>query len=144
MTDDLETWYAALGIAPYQVCSNVDPWLTLTCFTSRSESVTSAFMWKKKAKKSDFKHTWAFGSLVSLKYVSPSVVCHLSTFSNILSSKTTVPIEVKISYEASLGWTGGKNLGHFAKNLYMYLYSHIPHKHINSSWDILSWPSNSF
>ena len=30
MADDLETWYAALGIWPYHVCSNDDHWLTWT------------------------------------------------------------------------------------------------------------------
>ena len=29
-----------LGLRSYQVCSNDDPWLALTCFTSRSSSVT--------------------------------------------------------------------------------------------------------
>ena len=33
--DDLWTWYVALGIWVYQVCSNDDPMLTLTYFTSR-------------------------------------------------------------------------------------------------------------
>ena len=31
----------------YQVCSNDDPGLTLTCFTARSNLATYAFVWKK-------------------------------------------------------------------------------------------------
>ena len=45
MAYDLETIYAALGTGGggggvYQVCSNDDPWLTMTYFTARSNSVT--------------------------------------------------------------------------------------------------------
>ena len=35
------------GLGSYQVCLNEVPWLTLICFTSRSSSVTEAFVWKK-------------------------------------------------------------------------------------------------
>ena len=41
---DLETWYAALGT--HQVCSNDDPGLTLTYFTTRSNLVPYAFVWE--------------------------------------------------------------------------------------------------
>ena len=37
--DDLETWYAALVLKYYQMCSNDDPELTLTYFTARSNLV---------------------------------------------------------------------------------------------------------
>ena len=37
----------------YQVCSNDDPRLTLTCFTTRSNLVPFAFVWVK-AKTKDF------------------------------------------------------------------------------------------
>ena len=45
--DDLETWYAASGLKYYQVCSNHDPGLTLTYFTTRSDMITYAFVWEK-------------------------------------------------------------------------------------------------
>ena len=37
----------------YQVCSNDDPGLTLTCFTARSNLVCYAFVWEK-GKRMDF------------------------------------------------------------------------------------------
>ena len=40
----------------YQVCSNVDPELTLTYFTARSNLVPSAFLWEK-GKIMDFSET---------------------------------------------------------------------------------------
>ena len=40
----------------YQVCSNDDPWLTLTCFTARSNLVPYAFVWEK-GKTMDFSET---------------------------------------------------------------------------------------
>ena len=40
----------------YQVCSNDDPRLTLTCFTARSELVPYAFVWENR-KTMDFSET---------------------------------------------------------------------------------------
>ena len=54
--DDLETCYAASGAQVLQVCSNDDPGLTLTCFTSRSNLVPYAFVWEK-GKTMDFSET---------------------------------------------------------------------------------------
>ena len=42
----------------YQVCSNDDPWLTLTNFTARSNLVPCAFVWEK-GKTMDFSETIA-------------------------------------------------------------------------------------
>ena len=47
MADNLETWYAASVLEYYQVCSNDDPGLTFTYFTSRSNLVPYAFVWEK-------------------------------------------------------------------------------------------------
>ena len=44
-TDDLGTWYVALGVLAYQVCSNNDPRLTLTDLTSRSSLLPNAIKW---------------------------------------------------------------------------------------------------
>ena len=63
MTDVLETWYAALGMGHYQVSSDDDHWLTLTYFTSWSLRLLCG---KTKSQTVDFKHTRAFGSLLSL------------------------------------------------------------------------------
>ena len=54
--DDLETWYAASGLKYYQVCSNHDPGLTLTYFTTRSNLIIYAFVWEK-GKTKDFSET---------------------------------------------------------------------------------------
>ena len=55
--DDLDTWYAASGTFKYyQVCSNNDPGLTLTYFTTRSNLVPYAFIWEK-GKTMDFSET---------------------------------------------------------------------------------------
>ena len=43
--DDLGTWYVAMGLRGYQVCSNDDPRLTLTYLTSRSNLLPNAFKW---------------------------------------------------------------------------------------------------
>ena len=43
----------------YQVCSNENPGLTLTYFTTRSNSVPNAFVWKKD-KTMDFSETIVF------------------------------------------------------------------------------------
>ena len=40
----------------YQICSNDDPWLTLTYFTARSNLVPYAFVWEK-SKTMDFSET---------------------------------------------------------------------------------------
>ena len=40
----------------YQICSNDDPWLTLTYFTTRSNLVPYAFVWEK-GKTMDFSET---------------------------------------------------------------------------------------
>ena len=40
----------------YQICSNDDPWLTLTYFTARSNLVPYAFVWEK-GKTMDFSET---------------------------------------------------------------------------------------
>ena len=40
----LGTWYVALGMWTYQICSNDDPKLTLT-LTSRSNLLPNAFKW---------------------------------------------------------------------------------------------------
>ena len=45
--DDLESWYAASGAQCYQVCSNDDPGLTLTYFTTRSNLVPQLLYGKK-------------------------------------------------------------------------------------------------
>ena len=47
------------GLRLYQVCSNDDLWLTLTYFTARSNSVTWAFVWGKKASSGFF---WSYCS----------------------------------------------------------------------------------
>ena len=44
--DELGTWYVALGVMAYQVCSNNDPRLTLTYLTSRSSLLPNAFKWE--------------------------------------------------------------------------------------------------
>ena len=44
--DDLGTWYVALGMWVYQVCSNDDPKLTLTYLMSRSNLLPNAFKWE--------------------------------------------------------------------------------------------------
>ena len=49
--DDFETWGMQHWVLEYyQVCSNVDPGLTLTYFTARSYLVPYAFVWEKKVK----------------------------------------------------------------------------------------------
>ena len=56
---DLATWYVALGarvLSYFQVCSNDDPRLTLTYFTTRSNLVPYAFVWEK-GKTMDFSET---------------------------------------------------------------------------------------
>ena len=40
----------------YQICSNDDPELTMTCFTARSNLVPYAFVWEK-GKTRDFSET---------------------------------------------------------------------------------------
>ena len=40
---DLKTWYVALGMWAYQVCSNDDPKMTLTYLKSRSNLLPNAF-----------------------------------------------------------------------------------------------------
>ena len=42
--DDLETWYTAMRLEPYTVCLNDDPWLTLTFFMARSNSLPNTFV----------------------------------------------------------------------------------------------------
>ena len=42
--DDLESWYAALVLENYYVCSNDDPGLTMAYFTRRSNLVPYAFV----------------------------------------------------------------------------------------------------
>ena len=42
----------------YQICSNDDPWMTLTYFTARSNLVPYAFVWEK-GKTMDFSETIA-------------------------------------------------------------------------------------
>ena len=54
--DDLETWYAALGLKYYHAYSNDDPGLTLTNFTARSNLVPCAFVCEK-GKTMDFSET---------------------------------------------------------------------------------------
>ena len=44
--DDLETCMHHLVLEYYQVCSNDDPWLTLTYITARSNLVPYAFVWE--------------------------------------------------------------------------------------------------
>ena len=44
--DNLGTWYVALGVLTYQVCSNNDPRLTLTYLKSRSNLLPNAFKWE--------------------------------------------------------------------------------------------------
>ena len=46
----------------YQVCSNDDPGLTLTCFTARSSLIPYAFIWEK-GKTMDFSETIAVCNL---------------------------------------------------------------------------------
>ena len=53
--DDFETWYVVSG-EYYQVCSNDDPGLTLTCLTARSNLLPCAFEWEK-GKTMDFSET---------------------------------------------------------------------------------------
>ena len=51
--DDLESWYAAVSAGVLPSCSNVDPRLTLSYFTARSNLVPYAFVWEQgKAKDS--------------------------------------------------------------------------------------------
>ena len=45
--DNLETCMQHRVLEYYQVCSNVDPGLTLTYFTARSNLVSYAFVWEK-------------------------------------------------------------------------------------------------
>ena len=47
--------YASSG-EYYQVCSNDDPWMTMTYFTARSNLVLYAFVWEK-GKTVDFSET---------------------------------------------------------------------------------------
>ena len=54
--DDLETWYTASGARVLPICSNDDPWLTLTHFMARSNLVPYAFVWEK-GKTMDFSET---------------------------------------------------------------------------------------
>ena len=54
--NDLETWYANRVLEYYQICSNDDPGLTLTYFTTRSNLVPFAFM-LEKGKRMDFSET---------------------------------------------------------------------------------------
>ena len=54
--NDLETLYAASGAEYYQVCSNDDPGLTLTYFTTGSNLVPYAFV-LEKGKIMDFSET---------------------------------------------------------------------------------------
>ena len=53
ISDDFETWYAALGLEYYQIPSNDDPRLTFDLFTDRSNLLPYAFI-KEKAWKGDF------------------------------------------------------------------------------------------
>ena len=43
---DLGTWYVALGMWAYQICSNDDPKLTLTYLTSRSNFLPKTLKWE--------------------------------------------------------------------------------------------------
>ena len=54
--NDLGTWYAALVLEYYQVCSNDYPWLILTYFMARSNLVPCAFV-REKGKTMDFSET---------------------------------------------------------------------------------------
>ena len=53
---DLETWHAASGLKLYKIYINIDPGLTLTYFTARSNLVPYAFVWEK-GKTVDFSET---------------------------------------------------------------------------------------
>ena len=68
--------------------------------------------------------------------MSSSVVCHLSTVSEIFSSETTGLIEVKFHVEPP--WDG-LEVKIYDTKIFSYVYSLQPHttKHINSLWDIL-------
>ena len=55
-TDFHETWYVALDTRIMIVCSNDNPGLTLTCFTTMSSCVTYAFLYEK-VKRIDFSET---------------------------------------------------------------------------------------
>ena len=45
---DIKSWYVASGAGVLSSCSNDDPELTLTYFTTRSKLVPSAFVWEKR------------------------------------------------------------------------------------------------
>ena len=45
MAEELDMQHQELGF--YQDCSNDDPWLTLTYFTAKPNSVTWALYWKR-------------------------------------------------------------------------------------------------
>ena len=106
----------------YQVCSNDDPWLTLTYFTARSNFVPYAFVWKD-GKTMDFTETIVVydikvgrccqlneymklyeyqrsGSFIDL---GPNLSD--SIFLNYFSSIITMPIEAKFNMEPP--WDGG-------------------------------------
>ena len=55
-TADLESCMQHWVLENYQVCSNDDPWLTLTCFTARSNLVPYTFV-RKKVKTMAFSET---------------------------------------------------------------------------------------
>ena len=48
----------------YQVCSNDDPWLTLTCFMAMSNLVHCAFIWGKVKILSYFAFIWEKGKTI--------------------------------------------------------------------------------
>ena len=51
------------GLQPIIVCSNDDPRVTLTYFTTRSNLVTKAFLWEKLMKTVDYSETIAGSDL---------------------------------------------------------------------------------
>ena len=55
-SDDFESWYQHRVLKYYQVCSNDDPVLTLTCFTTMSNLFPNAFV-RDEGKIMDFLRT---------------------------------------------------------------------------------------
>ena len=107
----------------YQVCSNDDPGLTMTCFTARSNLVPYAFVWGK-GKTIDFSETIVVCDIkigrcsqldeymnlcecqrsVSLIDLGPFQGHSDSTFSNFFSLETAGLIEAKFHVEPA--WDG--------------------------------------
>ena len=63
----------------FQICSNDDPELTLTCFTARSNLIPYAFVWEK-GKTMDFSETIVVYDIKVGRFGSISVLRPFDTF----------------------------------------------------------------